>query len=139
MRKTVSSGAPWEPIAGYSRAVRAGRRICVAGTTAADPSGAVLHPGDAAGQTRAVLEKIRAALQALGADFRHVVRTRMFVTDISRWEEIARVHGEYFAAIRPASTMVEVRRLIDPAMLIEIEADAELDEDTEAPRPTAAR
>jgi len=129
MRKRISSGAPWEPVAGYSRAVRAGRRIAVAGTTATDASGAVLHPGDAAGQTRVVLEKIRAALREAGAGLEDVVRTRMFVTDISRWEEIARVHGEYFADIRPASTMVEVARLIEPAMLIEIEADAELDED----------
>jgi enamine deaminase RidA (YjgF/YER057c/UK114 family) len=128
MRRSMSSGAPWEPIAGYSRAVRAGRRIVVAGTTATGPDGAVAHPGDAAAQTRVVLEKIRAALAVLGADLAHVVRTRMFVTDISRWEEIARVHGEFFGEIRPASTMVEVRRLIDPAMLIEIEADAELDE-----------
>jgi enamine deaminase RidA (YjgF/YER057c/UK114 family) len=129
MRMRVSSGAPWEPVAGYSRAVRVGRRITVAGTTAADESGTVLHPGDPAAQTRVVLEKIRAALHALGADLDHVVRTRMFVTDISRWEEVARIHGEFFAAIRPASTMVEVSRLIDPAMMIEIEADAELDED----------
>lgn len=125
--RRVSSGAPWEPVAGYSRAVRAGRRIAVAGTTATDASGTVLHPGDAAGQTRVVIEKIRAALEALGADLTHVVRTRMFVTDISRWEEIARVHGEFFGQIRPASTMVEVARLIEPAMLVEIEADAELD------------
>lgn len=131
MRMKVSSGAPWEPVAGYSRAVRAGRRITVAGTTATDESGTVLHPGDPGAQTRVVLEKIRAALHALGADLGHVVRTRLFVTDISRWEEVARVHGEFFTAIRPASTMVEVSRLIDPAMRVEIEADAELDEDVE--------
>ena len=131
MRMKVSSGAPWEPVAGYSRAVRAGRRVTVAGTTATDESGTVLHPGDAAAQTRVVIERIRAALHAVGADLEHVVRTRMFVTDITRWEEIARVHGEFFVAIRPASTMVEVRRLIDPAMLVEIEADAELDEGPE--------
>lgn len=131
MRMKVSSGAPWEPVAGYSRAVRAGRRIVVAGTTATDEAGAVLHPGDPAAQTRVALEKIRAALHALGANLDHVVRTRMFVTDIRRWEEVARVHGEFFQAIRPASTMVEVSRLIDPAMMVEIEADAELDEGAE--------
>jgi enamine deaminase RidA (YjgF/YER057c/UK114 family) len=132
MRRNHSSGAPWEPIAGYSRAVRAGQRIHVAGTTASGPDGTVLHPGDPAGQTRAVLIKIREALQALGGDLTHVVRTRMFVTNIAHWEEIARVHGEFFGEIRPASTMVEVRRLIDPAMLIEIEAEADLDAAGEA-------
>jgi enamine deaminase RidA (YjgF/YER057c/UK114 family) len=129
LRRKVSSGAPWEPVAGYSRAVRAGRRIAVAGTTATDASGTVLHPGDPGAQARVVLEKIRAALRSLGAELDHVVRTRMFVTDISRWEEVAHVHGEYFGEIRPASTMVEVSRLIDPAMMVEIEADAELDEE----------
>jgi enamine deaminase RidA (YjgF/YER057c/UK114 family) len=126
-RRSVSSGAPWEPVAGYSRAVRVGRRIHVAGTTAVGPAGAVLHAGDAAAQTRVILERIRDALVSLEAGLEHVVRTRMFVTDITRWEEIARVHGEFFGDIRPASTMVEVRRLIDPAMLVEIEADADLD------------
>ncbi len=127
MRRTFSTNAPWEPVAGYSRAIRSGNRIHVAGTTATGEDGTVLHPGDAAAQTRAALAKIHAALRALGADLEHVVRTRMFVTDITRWEEIARVHGEYFGEVRPASTMVEVRRLIDPAMLIEIEADAEVE------------
>jgi enamine deaminase RidA (YjgF/YER057c/UK114 family) len=127
MRKHHSSGAPWEPVAGYSRAVRVGSRIHVAGTTAAGPDGTVMHAGDPAAQTRAVLLKIREALQALGGDFEHVVRTRMFVTNIAHWEAIAKVHGEYFGEIRPASTMVEVKGLIDPAMLIEIEAEADLD------------
>ena len=123
-RHNFASGAPWEPVAGYSRAVRVGPHVHVAGTTATDESGAVVGPGDAAAQTRRALDNIGRALNTAGANLEDVVRTRMFVTDISRWEEIARVHGEYFGGIRPASTMVEVTRLIDPDMLIEIEADA---------------
>jgi len=127
-RRKLSSGAPWEPIAGYSRAVQVGSRIHVAGTTATDENGKVVWPGDAGAQTTCAIEKIRTALHALGADLHHVVRTRIFVTDISRWEEVAKAHGAFFGEIRPASTMVEVRRLIEPGMLVEIEADAEIDD-----------
>lgn len=124
MRQNISSGAPWESIVGYSRAVRIGSHVWVAGTTASDENGNVVGVGDVAAQTRYVLKKISRALEEAGATFADVVRTRMFVSDISQWEIIGRVHGEIFAAIRPASTMVEVARLIDPQHLIEIEVDA---------------
>jgi enamine deaminase RidA (YjgF/YER057c/UK114 family) len=123
-RRRVSSGAPWEPVVGYSRAVVVGRQVFVAGTTAVGPDGRVAEPGDAAAQTRRTLEKIRAALEAAGARLEHVVRTRVFVTDISQWEAVGRVHGEFFGAVRPASTMVEVSALIAPDLVVEIEADA---------------
>jgi enamine deaminase RidA (YjgF/YER057c/UK114 family) len=122
-RRSVQSGAPWEAIAGYSRAVRVGAHVAVAGTTAQGPDGLV-GKGDPAAQTRRCLEIIEGALRSLGAELRHVVRTRMYVTDIRQWEAIARVHGEVFGAIRPATAMVEVSKLIDPDMLVEIEADA---------------
>ena len=123
-RKNISSGTPWESIVGYSRAVRMGNRVWVAGTTATDETGQVVAAGDAAAQTRYILQKIESALKDAGASMADVVRTRMFVTDISQWEAIGRVHGEFFGAVRPAATMVQVGKLIDPAHLIEIEVDA---------------
>jgi enamine deaminase RidA (YjgF/YER057c/UK114 family) len=123
-RRNFGSGAPWEPVAGYSRAVRVGALVWVAGTTATDADGNVVAPGDAAAQTRQAIGNVRRGLEQAGARLEHVVRTRMFVTDISRWEDFARAHGETFGSIRPASTMVQVSALIHPDMLIEIEADA---------------
>jgi enamine deaminase RidA (YjgF/YER057c/UK114 family) len=116
----------WEAIVGYSRAVRVDDRIYVTGTTATDEAGNVVGVGDAYAQTVQTIRNIERALQRLGAGLEHVVRTRMFVTDISRWEEYGRGHGEFFHQIMPATTMVEVSRLIDAQMLIEIEADAEV-------------
>ena len=123
-RKNISSGAPWESVVGYSRAVRMGNHVWVAGTTATDENGLVVGVGDVAAQTRFALQKIGRALHEAGVSFADVVRTRIFVTDISHWETIGRVHGEFFGAIRPAATMVEVAKLIDPAHLVEIEVDA---------------
>jgi len=125
-RERISSGAKWESIVGYSRAVKVGKRIYVTGTTATAPDGEIVGVGDAYEQAKQCLKNIERALQRLGAGMEHVVRTRMFVTDISRWEEYGRAHGEFFREIMPATTMVEVSKLIDPRMLIEIEADAEL-------------
>ena len=125
-RQKYSSGAKWESIVGYSRAVKIGTRIYVTGTTATNENSEIVGIGDAYAQTVQVIKNIEKALQALGATLKNVVRTRMFVTDISRWEEYGRAHGEFFASIMPATTMVEVSRLIDAQMLIEIEADAEI-------------
>jgi enamine deaminase RidA (YjgF/YER057c/UK114 family) len=122
-RRSVQTGAPWESIAGYARAVRVGNVIHVAGTTA-QGEGGLVGRGDPAAQTRRCLEIIEGAIRELGGELKHVVRTRMYVTDIGQWEPIARVHGEVFADIRPATAMVEVSRLIDPEMLVEIEAEA---------------
>jgi enamine deaminase RidA (YjgF/YER057c/UK114 family) len=123
-RSRVSSGAKWEPIIGYSRAVRVGRQVFVAGTTSTDAAGNIVGKGDAAAQMRQVLANIERALDLSGARMTDVVRTRIFVTDIAHWESIGRVHGEVFHAIRPAATMVEVKRLIDPDLLVEVEVDA---------------
>jgi len=126
-------------VAGYSRAVRVGRLVWIAGTTATDADGNVTAPGDAAAQTRQTLANVQRGLESAGARLEHVVRTRMFVTDISRWEEIARAHGEIFRDIRPASTMVQVSALIHPDMLIEIEADACIPEGDGPPGVPAQR
>ena len=125
-RERHSSGVKWESIVGYSRAVRVGERIYVTGTTATDENSSIVGIGDAYAQAVQCIKNIEHALKALDAGLENVVRTRMFVTDISRWEEYGRAHGEYFREIMPATTMVEVSRLIDSDMLIEIEADAEL-------------
>lgn len=125
-RINISSGAKWENIVGYSRAVKVDNRVYLTGTTAVDERGEIVGENDGYAQTVQVIRNIERALLQAGATLKNVVRTRMFVTDISRWEEFGRAHREFFGEIRPCATMIEVRALIDPRMLIEIEAEAEL-------------
>ena len=127
-RQNITTGTQWETLVGYSRAVKIGNWVAVSGTTAVDENGTLVGAGDAVAQTRYILQKIEKALIACGATMGDVIRTRMYVTDITQWEAVGRVHGEFFGEIKPASTMVEVKGLISPDLLIEIEVDAIISE-----------
>jgi enamine deaminase RidA (YjgF/YER057c/UK114 family) len=128
MRQNISSGSPWEPLVGYSRAVKVGNMLFIAGTTASDAEGKGLYQGDFYQQAKEILRRIEQVLHQAGASLQEVVQTRMYVIDISHWEEVGRAHGEVFKDIRPAASMIEVQRLIDPTLLVEIEAIAILAE-----------
>lgn len=123
-RSKIFSGTPWEPMVGYARAVQAGEVVYVSGTTGTDPSGKVLAPGDVYAQAQQAIRNIENALKRLGLGLEHVVRTRIYVTEIDRWQEVAKAHAEFFGEIHPATSMIGVARLVDPEMLVEIEATA---------------